>query len=248
MAFALLAVGASAAPAQSSAPHPALSPIETDRPDFIESSVVVPGGYWQLESGMQVSRAAGRTRVSGTESLLRVSLARTLEWRLGLPSLEAQSGREADRSDAYLGIKWQLGPIGAWEVALIPGVSVPVGTGVRTSGAWDPEMKLTVSRDLAAGFDLCGMLAASWPTDEGARVSTWLPAISVGRHIAPRVRIFVEWVGAFARDRESGQLAHGGIAWQPNASLQLDAHAGHRLAGDFPDAFVAVGLSFRRGP
>lgn len=248
MAVALLAIAVPAAMAQPTTRHPAVPLIETDRPDFIESSVVVPAGYWQLESGMQLSRAAGRTSVRGTESLLRVSLTRVLEWRLGLPSLEAQSGREADRSDAYLGIKWQVGPVGAWEVAVIPGVSVPVGTGVRASGAWDPEVKLTISRDLTAGFDLCGMFAASWPTDDGARVSTMQPAISVGRHLAPRVRLFVEWVGAFARDRESAHLAHGGIAWQPTTHLQLDAHVGRRLAGNVPDAFVALGLSFRRGP
>ena len=48
--------------------------------------------------------------------------------------------------------------------------------------------------------------------------------------------------------RESGQLAHGGVAWQPTPHLQLDLHAGRRIAGDFPESFVALGLSFRRGP
>ena len=236
------------APLSPLSPLSPISPIETDRPDFVESSVVVPRGFWQLESGLQLSRTSGRTSLSGTESLLRIGFARTLEWRVGLPSLEGGDGQGTDRSDAYIGVKWQLGPVGAWDVSLIPGISVPIGTGALTSGAWDPELKLTVARDLVAGFDFCGMLAASWPTDNGARSAALQPALSVGHQIAPTVRLFVEWVGAFARDRESGQLAHGGVAWQPTPHLQLDLHAGRRIAGDFPESFVALGLSFRRGP
>ena len=230
---------------------PPLAPIETDRPDFIESSVVVPRHYWQLENGMLYARTGALSVVRGTESLLRVGLTDRLEWRLGLPNVEWERGPGAlgaGHGDAYAGIKWQVGPVGDWEFAVIPGLSLPVGASGRTSGAWDPELKLTFARDLPGGFDLAGMVAGALPTEAGVRTSTLQPALAVGRELLPGVRLFVEWVGAYQRDRESGHLAHTGIAWRATNHLQLDVHAGRRVAGDFPDAFVAFGLSFRRGP
>ena len=62
------------------------------------------------------------------------------------------------------------------------------------------------------------------------------------------MRLFVEWVGAYQQRRETGHLAHMGVAWTATEHLQLDLHAGRRVAGDFPDGFIAFGVSFRRGP
>ena len=123
-----------------------------------------------------------------------------------------------------------------------------MGTSGRTSGAWDPELKLTFSRDLPADFDLAGMLTGALPTEGAERTSTLQLALTAGRELAPGLRLFVEWVGAYQRDRESGHLAHTGVAWRATNHLQLDVHAGRRVAGDFPDGFVAFGVSFRRGP
>ncbi|MBI3790338.1 MAG: transporter [Gemmatimonadetes bacterium] len=242
------AVAAAAVHAQAAERRPA--PIETDRPDFIESSVVVPAGSWQLENGLLFARTGPLDLTRGTESLLRVSINARLEWRVGLPNLEWERGPGAlgaGHGDAYAGLKWQLGPVGPWEMAIIPGTSIPVGGAGRSSGTWDPELKFTAARDLAAGFDFAGMLALAAPTEDGVRVTTFQPALSIGREVTPVVRLFVEWVGAYEAGRETGHLAHAGVGWQVTPDVLLDAHVGHRLSGDFPDNFVALGFSFRRG-
>lgn len=226
-----------------------VAPIATDRPDFIESSVVVPAGSWQLENGLLFARAGARDVARGTESLLRASINDRWEWRLGLPNVEFERGPGAlgaGHGDAYAGLKFQVGPWRDWDIALIPGTTVPVGGAGRTSGAFDPELKVTAARELPADFDLAAMLAVAAPTEDGVRTTTFQPAFSIGRTVAPGWRLFLEWVGAWERNRETGHLAHAGIAWQLSPDVQLDAHAGQRMAGDFPDRFVAVGLSLRR--
>ena len=240
-----------AATLRAQAAERAPDPIETDRPDFIESSVVVPRGFWQLENGLLAARQGGVTALHGTETLLRVSLADRFEWRLGLPNLEWEQGPGAlgaGLADGYAGIKWQVGPIDGWELAVIPGTSLPFGAAGRTSGSWDPELKLTFAHDLPSSFDVSGMLAVFWPTAGGARVTNLQPALSVAREVAPRVRVFIEWVGAFNAGQDAGHLAHAGVAWRVGEHVQFDVHAGHGLVGDFPDGFVAMGFSFRRGP
>ena len=51
--FAALLCGAAPLGAQ------ARAPIETDRPDFTESSATIPKGRWQLETGYTIQRAQG---------------------------------------------------------------------------------------------------------------------------------------------------------------------------------------------
>lgn len=251
--LAVVALLAGSAPTRlhAQAKAPPRAPIETDRPDFVESSVVVPRHFWQVENGMLYAQSGARSLLSGFETLIRVGITDRLEWRLGLPNVEWERGpgaQGAGHGDAYTGIKWQVGPVNDWELAVIPGISMPVGTSGRTSGAWDPELKLAFSRDLPADFDLAGMLTGALPTEGAGRTSTLQLALTAGRELAPGLRLFVEWVGAYQRDHESGHLAHTGVAWRATDHLQLDVHAGRRVAGDFPDLFVAFGLSFRRGP
>ena len=235
--------------AQSAQRAPA--PIETDRPDFIESSVVVPRGYWQLENGALYARRAGLGAFRGSESLLRVSINDRWEWRVGLPSVEWEHGPGAGATwhgDAYAGAKFQVGPVGAWDIAVIPGTSVPVGSDGRSTGTFDPELKVTWARELGAGIGFSGMLDTSWPGDNGTRTSNFEPALSLAREVAPRLRLFIEWVGSYGNGETSGHLAHAGLAWRVTDHVQLDTHAARRIAGDFPDTFVAFGVSFRRGP
>ena len=92
------------------------------------------------------------------------------------------------------------------------------------------------------------MLDTSWPGDNGTRTSNFEPALSLAREVAPRLRLFIEWVGSYGNGETSGHLAHAGLAWRVTDHVQLDTHAARRIAGDFPDTFVAFGVSFRRGP
>src|SRR5688572_16888449 len=88
-------------------------PIVTDRPDFTESSVVVPLRRLQLETGFTQSWAAGSKSFTAPEALFRYGIAQKLELRVGLPNWTLQrdgSTSQTGWSDLYLGTKLQLGP------------------------------------------------------------------------------------------------------------------------------------------
>src|SRR5215467_6735014 len=62
------------------------APIETDRPDVTNSSVVVPVGSLQNENGINVSRRDGATIFDGTNSRLRLGIAPCFEILIDLPN------------------------------------------------------------------------------------------------------------------------------------------------------------------
>src|ERR1700719_2110739 len=62
------------------------SPIETDRPDTTNSSVVVPVGSLQNENGINVSRHDGADIYDGTNSRWRLGLAPCFEVLIDLPN------------------------------------------------------------------------------------------------------------------------------------------------------------------
>src|SRR5450631_2265101 len=62
------------------------APIETDRPDTTNSSVVVPVGSFQNENGINFSRRDGARIFDGTNSRLRLGIAPCLEVLVDLPN------------------------------------------------------------------------------------------------------------------------------------------------------------------
>ena len=62
------------------------APIETDRPDVTNSSVVIPLGSFQNENGINFSRSNGGHVFDGTNSRLRLGIAPCLEVLVDLPS------------------------------------------------------------------------------------------------------------------------------------------------------------------
>src|SRR4051794_5657264 len=93
-------------------------PLVTDRPDFVESSMVVDRGHWQLETSFasQLDKDAAGTRVRAltTPTLLRFGVRERLElrvetdgWtRVTTQPAGAAAARETGFSDVSLGVKW----------------------------------------------------------------------------------------------------------------------------------------------
>src|SRR5689334_23888842 len=62
------------------------SPIETDRPDATNSSIVVPVGSLQNENGVDGCRDHGANTLKGTNSRWRLGIAPCLEVLVDLPT------------------------------------------------------------------------------------------------------------------------------------------------------------------
>ena len=224
-------------------------PIETDRPDFTESSVVVPFRWLQIESGLTYAWERRAHSLSGPEALLRYGVAPRAELRLGLPDynlVRAGGRRFSGFGDVYLGAKFQIGPLGDdIGLSIIPAVFVPSGNDDFSSGAVDPELKLCLSRELGGGWGLSVMEYGALPTVDGRHLFVFQQTASFGRELTERLNMFVEYAGTFSHKDAPAHVAHLGLAYRPTDNSQFDLHGGVTLSGNDRQPFVAGGYSFR---
>ncbi len=222
----------------------------TDRPDFTESSVVVPRGSLQLESGFSWERGeGGRRALDAPELLLRYGMGRRAELRLGPPVYAGTRGGGASSSgfgDTYLGVKYQLGPTRrGLDLAVIPALSLPTGARAVTSHAIDPEVKLTWARDLGKPWSISGMFAFFWPTEDDRRNFTWMPTVSLGRALGGRWDAFLEYSGELPQRGGARHIVHHGYAYALSPVSQADLHFGFGLSPAAPHFFIGAGYAVR---
>ena len=125
----------------------------TDRPDFTESSFVVPVGRVQVESGATYTRSGLAREHALGEILVRVPAGRRAELRLGAPAYlwQRDGARASGADDAFLGAKFALSPGGGKRpaTALLIGTSLPTGAKSVSEKAWQPEVAVAASWDLS---------------------------------------------------------------------------------------------------
>lgn len=246
--LALLLAGACVA-----APGGPGSPIVTDRPDFTESAVTVPGGRMQIEAGATYADEAGVDGLSGGEVLLRGGLSERLELRVGIPSYLTASD-DRGFGDANLGAKVALfAPAeGASRavptVGLIVGSTLPTGTGGFQADGWQPEAKLLLAWTVTDRFAVASNLNYARVSEAGGvRYGEPSASLSGAFAITDVVGSYVEAFG-FAPDVAGAPrptYLNGGLTWLLSPDFQLDARVGVGVA-DAPDSrFVGLGLSRR---
>lgn len=223
----------------------------TDRPDFTETSFVVPLHSLQLESGFTYTDESGPAGhvLNLPELLLRYGFGRRTELRLGVPDYIRSRGagsRGDDFGDLYLGFKQQLGPPDAsYGFALIPALTLPTGGGRVSSGAVDPEMVVTWSKDLSERWSVGGILGFGWPTENGERRFSFFPTVSFARSLSERWGTFLEWAGEFPERGRSSQVLHHGYTYALSPVSQLDLHFGAGITREAPDFFIGAGYAVR---
>ena len=149
----------------------AQSTIATDRPQITNSSIVVPCGSIQFESGFQEADNAGQRTFDLPETSVRIGIANKTELRVGVPDYfnndDAGSGFASGFGDLNLGFKQQLGPARGFDVSLIPSMSLPTGASLISSHGYDAALQLPWSRSLSKNWTAAGQSAVMWPTESG---------------------------------------------------------------------------------
>jgi hypothetical protein len=223
--------------------------IATDRPSVTASSTVVPKGGLQIESGLQATDSAGQWTLDFPELLMRYGLLEKTELRLIAPdyflNLPVEGSGAPGFGDTTVGVAQQLGPIGGFNLALIPFVSLPTGARRISSGGYDPGLQLPWSRALPANWTVAGQLASYWPTVDGTRNHTSELTLLLDRQLPDaRWDIFIEYVADLPQHGGSRQLLHLGTAYKPSPHHQIDLHAGVGLTHAAPTGFVGFGYSY----
>jgi hypothetical protein len=242
-ALLLLAISAGPALAQSEAID-----LGADRPDFTESALTVPRGSLQIEAGTTWERSdGGFDALSGPETLLRWGVADRLELRLELPewvdSAEHLGG--GGLSDAAVGAKLRIGPLGAWDVAAIGMLTLPTGDDDLTSDEADPALALVASRDVAEGWSVAAQIVAAWPTTDGERDLETVLTVVAGVDLGERTGAFLEVAATNPAAGGSEVLLHSGCTFQAGRAWQVDVHVGGGLTESAPDFLVGAGLAAR---
>jgi len=253
MAFVLPSVAA-AQSAASDTPE-----LVTDRPDFTESSEVVGRGVVQIETGSSFESdgdGAARARTLTTpQALARIGLSRRVELRLGSDGFVTESlgigtdrARTSGYADAEVGAKVRLlEDVAGFDMAIIPMVSMPTGRAGFSSDGYDPTLKITWARDLAAGFGLSGNFNVASATEQGHRRTERTVSLSLGHEFGANWGAYWESYGTV----DSGSCActvNTGLTRALGPHMQADVEVGRGVTGTAPDWFVGVGFAIRRMP
>jgi Putative MetA-pathway of phenol degradation len=236
-----------------------LDDLETDRPDITESSSVVGAGLWQLETGVlfQSDRVDPVTAhdMSLPNALLRIGVSNRLELRIGGEGFLSESlstpgtGMATGGSDLELGFKLKLADQdhAGLDIAIIPIVSLPIGSNAFSTGGYDPTIKLTLARDFPRGFSLGGNVIAASVTEDGARFTQTSVSASLGHDLGARWAGFWELYGASALSRDGGRawLFDTGVTRTFGRNVQIDISVGRGLTSDAPDWFIGTGFAIR---
>jgi outer membrane putative beta-barrel porin/alpha-amylase len=249
--------------------EPLTGPLITDRPDFTESTAVIPFGHLHLETGYTFTyddenglRSSDQTF---PEALLRVGVVKDWELRLGwtgwslteeLFTEENDAGRMVRReehddggTDMTVGFKRYLLPQKGLrpELGVIGELSLPTGTGTKSSGDVDPQVKILWSYDLPADSYVAGNLNFAVPTSEDGRFFQTSASVSLGHQLTDWMGMYVEYFGFYPNDRwtDCAHTVNGGFTFLITDNLQFDVRTGAGLNEEADDFFAGAGLSMR---
>lgn len=244
-------------PAGASAQAP--SPIVTDRPGFLFSSLTVGRGVFQTEWGTPAVTldSGGGTRLTSLFGLVRYGVTRNFELRLDSPvyneSRVRVNGRTVTGSgygDLEAGAKWHLvDNQGARpSFALIPSVILP--TGQKGFTADDPIYQLNAMAEwgLANGWG-AGALGGylNGPSGDG-RYDQGTFAVFLGRSLpSPKWSAYGEavYVTTNLDGASDSSFLGGGIKYLVSNDFQLDLSFDRGLTADSPDWLLGFGIAAR---
>ncbi len=259
-----LALGAALLVLGGSASAEEVEPINTDRPDISEASVVVGRGVFQLETGVLSQyrkQGRGNERAWITPTLLRFGLDRRWEARLETDGFTWQRtsapGQGIRRTSGYSplapGFKYHIQD--PKEGSSRPSLGAIVHVNVPTGSSDFRSERVTGDAKLAADFDLGGRwglgtnLGAGFDEDDNGKVHAFgLATASLGYQVTPRLRVFGELAFQGGEEARGGGalLFDTGVTYLVNTDTQLDVAVARGISGrTTPDYYWTVGFSRR---
>ncbi|BDT58485.1 hypothetical protein MasN3_19790 [Massilia varians] len=235
--------------------------IESDRPDFVESSKVVGKGRFQFEAGLLVERernAGTRERTLSTPTLLRFGIADTLELRVETDGrMNRHSTEEGRRTtaagygDTALGLSWHVldGGEGRPSMAVLVSAEFDSGSRAFRGDGVRPALRVVGEWELSKEMTLGVMPGIGVERDEGGRYRYGMLGVALEKEFGQRWSGFAEVaLPHIARSRHGGTEASFdiGAAYLLSKDVQLDAMLSRGLNSRTPDVAFTVGLSIRR--
>jgi hypothetical protein len=238
--------------------------IDTDGPDFVESTESVARGRFQFEAGPQLEqerRDGALPRTVSTPLLLKAGLGDGWEARLETDGRVERAGmdeagapqRLRGTADTALGLKWHVldrdpahgVPALAW-IAHVEGRSGSAnlrGQGLR------PSLRAVVGWDLPHDFSIGLMPGVKIDARaDGHRYVSGILGAVAGKWWTGRLRTFVEIASPRAAREENGGVLlykNAGAAYLLGDDWQIGARAGWAANRNTPTRYLLVSLAGR---
>jgi predicted porin len=132
-------------------------------------------------------------------------------------------------------------------LAVLPGVSVPVGSDGFGANAWQPELLVAAALPLTAKFTLAGNLGDTYAKIGDDRAHRLLATVAGWYTLSSKVSAFAEYGGSRLADDASSKLQYfdAGVAVVVLPAVQLDLRVGHGVNGVSNDNFIGLGITRR---
>jgi hypothetical protein len=207
--------------------------IDTDGPDFVDSSEVVGKGRFQFEANLQYQQqntGATHQQLIGAPTLLRLGLTESVEARVEIGGRQWQETRGLFPStevvngwaDTAIGAKWHFqepDSEGHPSASLIFEMETPSGSEPFRGHGYRPSLRSVITWDLTDAVSASIMPGAAYEaTSDGHRYPAGSFGATIGRWWTERFRAFVEFSGEqFAQAKDGGNI----VLWDAGASYLL---------------------------
>ncbi len=230
----------------------------TDRPDQTESSVTIPPGRIQIETGSLYTEENENGQHSRTfefpGTLIRVGFSDRIELRFAFDGWTREFVNNDDGyGDTELGIKTYFWKESGWrpETALLTSTSISTGEKGFSSDQSDPSFRFLFSHTLSEKVFLGYNLGAAWETSRDKRgdrdtLSAFQYTGTIGIGITNRLGTFIEFFGDVpinARGTPANSF-DAGITYLIRDNLQFDIFGGLGLSNRADDWFLGLGFSY----
>lgn len=225
-------------------------PIDTNRPSFCESALVVPKGTLQLENGLQYQKLmSGANYFDISETQVRLGATKRTEFAMFVPQwvLFSRTGRAYDGASGLgeVGFKQQIFDRKHLQLSLIGGLNLPTGSKRVSGTAVQGVIRLPYAIPLNKNWTINGMQSIL-VMNSGGDIQ-YQPFVMVTRNIGSNAACFAEYAGFFQQNshKPSQQIAHFGGVYKIKNNHQVDMHFGFGMTKSSPAAFVGAGYSYR---
>lgn len=239
--------------------------IQTDRPDFVESSNTVGKGRFQIETSVAFEfdkNSIERSRTFATPTLMRLGVSEDWELRFetdgrlnqGVQDLATrQINRASGYGDFSLGLKWHqddgdektFSPSTGWLFHL----DMPAGSKAFLSHQVRPSLRYVAEWELPNDYSIGVMPGVIYEVnDDRDRYWAGIFGLVVGKSFTDKFRGFVEFGGQTITSKSNGgsQLTFDiGVAYLLTNLVQLDLLYNRGLNRYTPDDFFGMGLSIK---
>jgi hypothetical protein len=224
------------------------SPIETDRPDITNSSVVVPVRSLQGENGVNVSRRDGAHIFDGTNSRLRLGISPCLEVLLDIPTYVTsfRGPGPSGFTNVAPAIKWQVSPNPTkFDLSVTIGAGLPTGKSEIAGPGVQPYLQFPWSIEVGGGWAITGMVTNFFVPDDPINKYSNESTFVIEKQFGERAFLFAEYVGEFPLAGGVGHLINSGGGYRITDTQQIDFHVGFGLNHHVPAYLFGIGYSFR---